>query len=90
MSDVHPILINQDLLITAGISLILLLLTVLWTLATLFVKQLFNRFDTKIENCHAGLRAEVAHLVEHGKETREIAIQAHTRLTDHVKDLHVK
>lgn len=88
--DAQPLLISQEVVITAGISLIIFLIGALGTIAAISARMLLSRFDTKIETCHAGLISEVRHLIEHGKETRDIAIQAHNNLTDHIKGFHAK
>jgi len=88
--DAQPLLISQEVVITAGISLIIFLIGALGTIAAIAAKMLLSRFDTKIETCHAGLVSEVRHLIDYGHETRKIAIEAHEHMHNHVKDFHTK
>ena len=95
--DAQPILISQEVLITAGISLIVFLIGFIGTLAAFLARMLKNWLDSKfkqadenLKTCHKGLVKEIQHIVDYDRETRKIAIEAHGHISTHIVEFHAK
>lgn len=84
MSD--PITITTDHLISA----VMAVSAAMTILAGVTLKLLLIGINNKLESCHEKLTLRLGYIQEYGTETRELADEAHNRISAHVVDLHTK